>query len=81
LTNGEKHKLYAEAKRRNMSGADLLRELIDSLPEPRAKAWAKRTAWWTKSTGQPQRYSSIRTLLPPRGAVVQTVVRGRWKAF
>jgi hypothetical protein len=44
LTAAQKQRLYREAKRRNMSGADLLRSLIDNLPAPRAKARAKRTA-------------------------------------
>jgi hypothetical protein len=47
LTTAQKRKLYREAKRRNVSGADLLRELIDTLPEPekkpRAEARTKET--------------------------------------
>jgi hypothetical protein len=37
LTKAQKRKLYAAASRRQMSGADLLREFIDALPEPKLR--------------------------------------------
>jgi hypothetical protein len=37
LTKAQKRKLYAEASRRQISGADLLREFIDALPEPKLR--------------------------------------------
>jgi hypothetical protein len=42
LTKAQKRRLYAEASRRQMSGADLLREFIDSLPQPKRRYAAMR---------------------------------------
>jgi hypothetical protein len=42
LTKGQKRKLYAEASRRHMSGADLLREFIDTLREPAKRVPPRR---------------------------------------